>query len=167
MPFIKIPSALLTHESLLTWIRLNWPSQVVLSTGMSTLSQIERALELLPPKPYLMACTSVYPCPVDLLNLRSMQALRSKFDCPTGYSSHAVSPVPALVAAALGADMVEVHVTLDRTMWGTDHAASLEPDALRWLVKHIRTLPLMMGDGKKVIYSEERPALTRLRGTTV
>lgn len=162
-PAYKIASASLTDDDLLRFIRdLNAPA--ILSTGMSTLAQIDHAMGLLDNKNViLLHCTSTYPSSLDELNLSLIPVLKERYGVPVGFSSHAVGPVPALMAAVLGACMVEVHLTLDRTMWGTDQAASLEPAALSWLVKHIRSIPAILGDGVKTVYDSELPVLAKLR----
>jgi N-acetylneuraminate synthase len=164
-PCYKVASASITDHGLLRHIASKG-RPVILSTGMSTLEQIEDAVigELATVPLVLLACTSTYPCPPEELNLRFIQTLQAEFPgVPVGFSSHAVSPVPPLVAASLGACMVEAHITLDRSMYGSDQAASLEPSGFAWMVKHIRSLEHIMGDGVKRVYESEIPVRDKLR----
>jgi len=113
----------------------------------------------------LLIChtTSSYPCPPDELNLRMIQTLQEAFDCPIGYSGHEVGLVTSAIAVGLGACLVERHVTLDRAMWGTDQAASVEPQGMRTLVKYIRVTEKALGDGVKHVYDSEQSILKKLR----
>ena len=111
----------------------------------------------------IMHATSAYPCPPDELNLKMIQTLRSKFDAPIGYSGHEVGLVPSAVAVAMGACAVERHITLDRALWGSDQAASVEPGGLQKLVKYIRVTEQALGDGVKHVYESEMPSLRKLR----
>ena len=112
----------------------------------------------------LTHCTSTYPCEPDQLNLRMVQTLRSEFpNIPIGYSGHEVGLVPSAVAVALGACLVERHITLDRAMWGSDQAASVEPAGFERLVKYIRVTEQSLGDGVKKVYDSELPSLKKLR----
>jgi N-acetylneuraminate synthase len=111
----------------------------------------------------LTHATSAYPCEPEELNLRMVETLRAEFPCPVGYSGHEVGLVPSAVAVALGACMVERHITLDRAMWGSDQAASVEPGGFERLVKYIRVSELAVGDGVKRVYASEQPSLKRLR----
>lgn len=159
----KIPSALLTdHELLRAYRAAGRP--LILSTGMSTLEEIEQAVSLLGQNDLILChTTSSYPCPPDELNLRMIQTLRSKFDCPIGYSGHEVGLVPTAVAVALGACLVERHITLDRAMWGSDQSASVEPQGLKHLVKYVRVTEKSLGDGVKKVYDSEKSSLSKLR----
>ncbi|MGV8049438.1 MAG: N-acetylneuraminate synthase family protein [Anaerolineaceae bacterium] len=162
-PAHKIPSALLTdHELLRAYRAAGRP--LILSTGMSTLEEIEQAVSLLGQNDLILChTTSSYPCPPDELNLRMIQTLRSKFDCPIGYSGHEVGLVPTAVAVALGACLVERHITLDRAMWGSDQSASVEPQGLKHLVKYVRVTEKSLGDGVKKVYDSEKSSLSKLR----
>jgi N-acetylneuraminate synthase len=112
----------------------------------------------------LMHCTSTYPCEPEELNLKMVETLRREFpDLPIGYSGHEVGLVPSAVAIALGACMVERHLTLDRAMWGSDQAASVEPGGFERLVKYIRVTEAALGDGVKKVYESEKGSLKRLR----
>ena len=162
-PTHKIPSALLTDKELLRAHRATG-KPIILSTGMSTMEQIREAVDLLG-EDNLVLChtTSSYPCPPEELNLRMVQTLREAFRCPIGYSGHEVGLVPTVVASALGACLVERHITLDRAMWGSDQSASVEPQGLASLVKYIRVTERSLGDGIKRVYDSELSSLSKLR----
>jgi N-acetylneuraminate synthase len=159
----KIPSASLTDHSLLRHARAT-RRPLILSTGMSTMQQIRAAVEVVGLKDLiLLHATSTYPCEPEELNLAVIQTLRREFDCPIGYSGHEVGLVPSAVAVAMGACMVERHITLDRAMWGSDQAASVEPGGFERLVKYVRVTEQALGDGVKRVYDSELPSLRRLR----
>jgi N-acetylneuraminate synthase len=159
----KIPSASLTDHALLRHARATG-RPLILSTGMSTMEQIRAAVEVVGLKDLiLLHATSTYPCEPEELNLTAIQTLRREFDCPIGYSGHEVGLVPSAVAVAMGACMVERHITLDRAMWGTDQAASVEPGGFERLVKYVRVTEQSLGDGVKRVYDSELPSLRRLR----
>ena len=107
--------------------------------------------------------TSAYPCPTSELNLRMLETLKSEFCTPVGYSGHEVGLPTTIAAVALGACYVERHITLDRAMWGSDQAASIEPAGLERLVKYIRVVEEALGDGRKRVYASELPIKNRLR----
>ena len=162
-PCFKVPSALITSRGLLETI-YETGRPVMLSTGMSTMDQIQRAVNLFELKRLLLAhSTSTYPCPKNELNLRMLKTLKKSFNCPIGYSGHEVGLATTVAAVVLGACFVERHITLSRSMWGSDHAASVEPTGLMKLVKDIRGVEMAMGDGSKCVYESEMPALQRLR----
>ncbi len=162
-PCYKIASASLTDDDLLRYIdRAGKP--MMLSTGMSTMEQIRHAVSLLDSRRLLIAhSTSSYPCKPPELNLHMIDTLRKEFDCPVGYSGHEVGLQTTLAAVALGACFVERHITLDRAMWGSDQAASVEPGGLMRLVRDIRVIESAMGDGIKRVYESELPLIKRLR----
>jgi N-acetylneuraminate synthase len=163
VPCIKIPSAALTDHDLVRHVRRTG-KPVVLSTGMSTLDQIRATCALLDPgKLILLHTTSTYPCAPAELNLRAIRTLRDAFGFPTGYSGHEVGLQTTYAAVVLGACFVERHITLDRAMWGSDHAASVEPQGLMRLVRDIRTIEASLGDGIKRVYESEVPIIKRLR----
>ncbi|NMB68352.1 MAG: N-acetylneuraminate synthase [Chloroflexi bacterium] len=159
----KVPSASLTDHDLLRKLRTTG-RPVILSTGMSTIEQIRRAVPLLDID-NLVIChtTSAYPCDPEELNLRMVQTLKAEYPCPIGYSGHEVGLIPSVVAVGLGACMVERHITLDRAMWGSDQAASVEPGGFERLVKYIRVTEAALGDGLKRVYESELSSLKKLR----
>ena len=162
-PAHKIASASLTDVGLLKAVRATGRT-VILSTGMSSLDQIDGAVDVLGSDNVLVAhCTSTYPCDPEQLNLRMIGTLRDRYRCPIGYSGHEVGLPTTVAAVALGACFVERHVTLDRAMWGSDQAASIEPEGLARLVKYIRVTEAALGDGSKRVYDSERPLMERLR----
>ncbi len=164
-PCHKIPSASLTDLNLLRHAR-STGRPLILSTGMSTMEQIRVSVETLGTKNLMIAhATSTYPCEPFELNLRMIQTLRQAFPCPIGYSGHEVGLVASAVAVSLGACMVERHITLDRAMWGSDQAASVEPGGFERLVKYIRVTEESLGDGVKQVYPSEEPSLRKLRRT--
>ncbi len=159
----KLPSAAITDLDLLRHVRSKG-RPVILSTGMSTTEQIRAAVETQDMDALLIThATSTYPCEPDELNLHMIETLKNTYACPIGYSGHEVGLVPSVVAVALGACLVERHITLDRAMWGSDQAASVEPGGFRKLVKYIRVTEEAMGDGVKKVYESELPSLQRLR----
>src|SRR5262249_10105653 len=161
----KIPSAALTDVGLLQRFRQT-SRPLILSTGMSTMHQIESAVGILGPENLLIThATSTYPCPLGELNLRMIETIRSRFECPVGYSGHEVGLATTVAAVCLGASLVERHITLDRAMWGTDQAASVEPRGLERLVEYIRDIEAAMGDGVKTVYESERAVMQKLRRT--
>ena len=163
-PAYKVPSASLTDHALLKYVR-KAGRPVILSTGMSTMQQIRKAVRVVGEEDLvIMHCTSTYPCEPEELNLRMVQTLRQEFPhSAIGYSGHEVGLVPSAVAVALGACMVERHVTLDRAMWGSDQAASVEPGGFERLVKYIRVTESSLGDGVKRVYESEKSSMSRLR----
>lgn len=151
----KIPSAQLTDHDLLRKIR-SLGKPVILSTGMSTMEQIREAVDVVGTDHLLIThTTSAYPCEPEELNLRAIQTLRDTFPVPIGYSGHEVGLIPSVIATALGACLIERHITLDRAMWGTDQAASVEPGGIERLVKYLRVTEQALGDGVKRIYESE------------
>jgi N-acetylneuraminate synthase len=162
-PAHKVPSALLTDHELLRALKKTG-RPVILSTGMSTMDEIDAAVEILGDDNLLIChTTSSYPCPPEELNLKMIQTLRDRFDCPIGYSGHEVGLVTSAVAVAMGACLIERHVTLDRAMWGSDQAASVEPQGIRTLVKYIRVTEKAVGDGEKQVYESEQSSLSKMR----
>jgi N-acetylneuraminate synthase len=163
-PAYKLPSASLTDHALLKHVRKTG-KPVILSTGMSTMEQIRKAVKAAGDENLvIMHCTSTYPCEPHELNLNMVRTLRNEFPHnPVGYSGHEVGLVPSAVAVALGASLIERHLTLDRAMWGSDHAASVEPGGFERLVKYIRVTEQSLGDGVKKVYDSERPSLKKLR----
>ncbi len=162
-PAYKIPSASITDHKLLRYVRKTG-RPLIISTGMSTMEQIRAAVQVVGAENLVIThCTSTYPCEPEELNLRMIQTLRNEFPCPIGYSGHEVGLVPPQVAVALGACMIERHLTLDRAMWGSDQAASVEPAGFERLVKYVRTAETSLGDGVKRVYASEMSSLKKLR----
>jgi len=164
-PCHKVASASVTDLALLRKIGTTG-RPIIMSTGMSTMTQVADAVQTLDSDQLLIAhSTSSYPCPIDALNLRMVETLRRLYpQCPIGYSGHETGLVPTWAAVALGATFVERHITLDRAMWGSDQAASVEITGLRRLVGAIRDLEIALGDGVKRIHESEIPSIRRLRG---
>jgi N-acetylneuraminate synthase len=162
-PFYKIASAAVTdHDLLRRHCETGRP--LVLSTGMSTMNEIHAAVDLIgTERLVLVHSTSAYPCPLEELNLKMIATLRESFDCPVGYSGHEVGLPTTVAAVTLGASYVERHITLDRAMWGSDQAASVEPGGFERLVKYIRAVEKGMGDGVKRVYESEIPVMKKLR----
>jgi N-acetylneuraminate synthase len=159
----KIPSASLTDKKLLLHTR-ETGMPVILSTGMSTMQQIKTAVKMLGEENLLIThATSTYPCDPEELNLKMIRTLEDTFTCPIGYSGHEVGLIPTVVAVSMGASLVERHITLDRAMWGSDQAASVEPGGMERLVKYIRVTEQALGDGIKRVYDSEVPSLRKLR----
>jgi len=159
----KIASASITDDNLLSmYKKIGRP--VIISTGMSTMDQINHAVSILDKSKLLIAhTTSSYPCSPSELNLKMIQTLKGKFNCPVGYSGHEVGLQTTYAAVVLGASFVERHITLDRAMWGSDQAASVEPGGLIRLVRDIRVIEDAMGDGIKKVYDSELQMIKRLR----
>jgi N-acetylneuraminate synthase len=164
-PCYKAASASLTDLALLKEMKATG-KPLIISTGMSTGEEIEIAVSTLGEGNLLLAhSTSSYPCPTEELNLRMINTLDRKYDCPIGYSGHEVGLQTTLAAVVLGARFIERHITLDRAMWGSDQAASVEPWGLMRLVRDIRVIETAMGDGVKRIYDSEMKAREKLRRT--
>jgi N-acetylneuraminate synthase len=163
LPVYKIASASLTDDDLLRHIR-NTGKTVILSTGMSTYDEIDHAVAVLGTEDLiLMHATSTYPAAYEELNLRAIPTMMSRYALPVGYSGHETGIPTSVCAAALGACCVERHITMDRAMWGSDHAASLEPNGITRLVRDIRLWEKSMGDGIKRVYERELPIIKKLR----
>jgi len=159
----KIASASVTDLGMLSKIR-ETGKPVILSTGMSTIEQIDKAVETLGTENLsLMHATSTYPLPPEEANIRMITTLKERYGVPVGYSGHETGLQISIAAVALGAVSIERHITLDRAMWGSDHGASLEPKGFVSLVRDIRILEQAMGDGVKRIYPGELAPLSKLR----
>ncbi|HEY5156875.1 MAG TPA: N-acetylneuraminate synthase family protein [Anaerolineales bacterium] len=162
-PAYKIPSAALTDHKLLQHTRKT-KRPMIISTGMSTMEEIRAGVSQVGTEDLVIThCTSTYPCEPEELNMRMIQTLRDEFSCPIGYSGHEVGLIPPVVAVSLGACLVERHLTLDRAMWGSDQAASVEPGGFERLVKYIRVAESSMGTGEKRVYESEMSVLKKLR----
>jgi N-acetylneuraminate synthase len=159
----KIASATLTDMALMKHTNATG-KPIIISTGMSTMEEIDQAISAFDPDRLLIAhATSTYPCPPEELNLRLIPVLKEKYDYPIGYSGHEVGLQTTCAAVALGACFVERHITLDRAMWGSDQAASVEPHGFTRLVRDIRTIEQAMGDGVKRVYESEKRIKAKLR----
>lgn len=162
-PCYKIASASLTDDNLLKYTKSKG-KPIILSTGMSTMEEIRHAVSILgEDNLIIMHCTSTYPSNSDEMNLRVIQTFREEFSCPIGYSGHERGITPSVLAVALGACVVERHITIDRTNWGSDQAASLETAGLYHMVRDIRQTPVVLGDGVKIVYPRELPIIDKLR----
>ena len=169
VPAFKIASADLTNLPLLKHISKKG-IPIILSTGMSTIEEIEDAVNLIGEhndELILLHCVSTYPSEFKGLNLRVMNALKERFDVLVGYSGHERGIAVSEASVALGAVMVERHFTIDRTLPGPDHAASLEPTGLEKLVRDIRNIELSMGDSAKKIHRDEKPIRDKLAKSLV
>ena len=163
IPVHKIASASLTDDSLLRHIRRTG-KPIILSTGMSTYTEIDHAVEVLGKEDLiLLHATSTYPASYDELNLRAIPTMAARYGVPIGYSGHETGIPTSVCAAALGACCVERHITMDRAMWGSDQAASLEPNGISRLVRDIRLWEQSKGDGIKRVYEREVPIIKKLR----
>jgi len=165
LKYNKIASPMLTHRDLLKEVAEE-RKPTFISTGMSTYEEIDVAVKLFRSHdcPFvLMHCISEYPAQEKSLNLRCLHELRQRYNCPVGYSGHEVTMVPGVIAVAMGAVAVERHITLDRAMYGSDQAASLERRGLESMVGYIRTIPIVIGDGIKRITSSEQANAEKLR----
>ena len=161
--FLKIASASLTDSSLLIEHK-NTNLPIILSTGMSTMEQIEKAINILERKNLiLLHCTSSYPCKIEELNLKAINTLIEKFSLLVGYSGHEVGLATTVSAVALGSCVIERHITLDRSMWGSDQSASVEPIGFKKLVNNIRATEMALGDGIKIVYQAEKDIIKKLR----
>jgi len=166
LKYNKVASAMLTHRELLETIA-NEGKYTFVSTGMSALTQIKKAVQIFENKkcPFeLMYCNSTYPMPLEEANLNSMLSLKKTFDgVKVGYSGHEAGLIVSCAAVAMGATSVERHITLDRTMYGSDQAASVELGGLRRLVEYIRDIEAAMGDGFKIVSEKEKSIAKKLR----
>jgi len=162
-PVYKVASASLTDDNLLRHIRKTG-KPVIASTGMSTYAEIDHAVEVLGKENLiLMHTTSTYPAKYEQLNLKAIPSMIDRYGIPVGYSGHETGIPTSVAAAVLGACCVERHITMDRAMWGSDQAASLEPNGISRLVRDIRLVEQSMGDGIKRVYEEEIPVMKKLR----
>ncbi len=163
VPAYKIASASMTDDNLLRHTRAQG-KPILMSTGMSTLEQVDHAVELLGKEDLVVLhTTSTYPALYEELNLRVIPLLRQRYNVPVGYSGHETGLSTSIASVALGACMVERHITLDRSMWGSDQAASVEPQGFMRLVRDIRLVETAMGDGVKRVIEREMPVMKKLR----
>ena len=162
-PCYKIASASLTDDSLLKYKRSK-KRPLIASTGMSSIEQIDHAIEVLGREDLvILHSTSNYPARLEELNLRVIPRLAERYGVPVGYSGHEVGLYTSLAAVVMGASLLERHFTLDRAMWGTDQAASVEPQGMARLVKDVRAVEEAFGDGQKIVYESELPIIEKLR----
>lgn len=162
-PVYKVASASLTDDNLLKHLRATG-KPIIASTGMSTYAEIDHAVDVLGKEDLiLMHTTSTYPAKYEQLNLRAIPSMIERYGVPVGYSGHETGIPTTVAAAVLGACCVERHITMDRAMWGSDQAASLEPNGISRLVRDIRLCEQSMGDGIKKVYDEEVPVMKKLR----
>jgi N-acetylneuraminate synthase len=164
-PFHKVASALLTNRSFIEAVASK-SRMTLISTGMATLQIIDEVVQIFQNAgtPFVLLHTvSTYPSPEADLNLSMIHTLQERYGVPVGYSGHEPSVSPSMVAASLGASVIERHITIDRTMYGSDQAASLEENGLRQLVSVIRKIPAMLGNGEKDWAPGEREVAEKLR----
>ena len=165
LQYNKVASAMLTHRELLEEVASEG-KYTFISTGMSTIEQIDKAVNIFDSAncPYeLMHCNSSYPMNVEDANLRTIATLREEFSCDVGYSGHETGLVISCAAVALGATSIERHITLDRSMYGSDQSASIELGGLRRLVNYIRAVECSLGDGQKIVTEKEKQIEKKLR----
>jgi len=165
IPFIKIPSPLITNIELLQFCKESG-RPIILSTGMSTLEMVDNAIRILGQKNIysILHCTSTYPSKPSELNIKCITALKERYPwTKIGFSNHYPGLMGMIMAVALGAEMIELHATLDRTSFGSDQAASIEPQGIFELMERIRLIDQMKGDGIKKIYGSEIPIIKKLR----
>jgi len=167
IPFIKIPSALLTDLELIKE-SVKTGKKIIISTGMSTIEEIDNAVDTIKKvnaeaQYAILHCNSTYPAPNDELNLNCIKTLKDKYNCEVGYSGHEFGLTTTIASVCLGATIIERHITLDRTMWGTDQMCSVEPQGLIKLVRGIKELNKALGDGKKIVTETEKPIREKLR----
>ncbi len=160
----KMASASLTDNALLEKVK-STGKPIMLSTGMSTLDQVKEAVQLTGTDNLLLAqSTSAYPCKLEELNLKVISAYKEMYpNVPIGYSGHETGLAPSLAAVALGATFIERHITLDRAMWGSDQAASVEIQGFSRLIGNIRDIEKSLGDGVKTVYESEKKSIEKLR----
>ena len=166
LPFIKMPSAMMTNEPLMR-AAAKTGKKIIFSCGMSTLDETDQAVRWMEEEGArfaLLHCNSTYPAPLEDLNLKCIQTLKERYSCEVGYSGHEFRLGTTVASIYLGATIIERHITLDRTMWGSDHLASVEPQGLIKLVKGIRELETALGDGNKTVTQGELPVRLKLRG---
>ena len=165
VPFIKLPSAMITDTELLK-AACKTGKRIIISTGMSSKSEVDNACSILKSNSKdfaVLHCNSTYPAPIEELNLSCIKTLKEKYNCEVGYSGHEFRLGTSVAAVYLGASIIERHVTLDRTMWGSDHMASVEPQGLFKLVSGIRELEKSYGDGIISVSESEKPVRDKLR----
>jgi len=162
-PCYKIASASLTDDELLKHTKSK-DKPIIISTGMSTVSEINHALKIIgQDNTIVLHCTSTYPSKLEELNLKVIDTYKKYLRCPIGYSGHEIGLLESVVAVTLGACVIERHITLDRAMYGSDQAASIEPQGIARLVKDIQEIPVILGNGNKKVYDSEEAIKKKLR----
>lgn len=165
LPFNKIASPMLPHIELLEMVA-DEGKHTFISTGMSKFEQVDKAVEIFKNKkcPFtIMHSVSIYPCPDKYCNIKMIEVIKEKYNCPVGYSGHDVGVLPSVLSVVLGAKAVEHHITLDRAMYGSDQASSLEKRGFELMIRDSRLVKKIIGDGKKIILSEEDKNRQKLR----
>lgn len=166
LPFLKMPSAMMTNEPLMR-AAAKTGKRVIFSSGMSTLEETDKAVEWMREESAdfaLLHCNSAYPAPISDLNLSCIKTLKERYNCEVGYSGHEFRLGTTVASIYLGATILERHITLDRSMWGSDHLSSVEPQGLIKLVSGVRELESAFGDGVKKVTEGELPSRKKLRG---
>ena len=166
LPFLKMPSAMMTNEPLMR-AAAKTGKRVIFSSGMSTLEETDKAVEWMREESAdvaLLHCNSAYPAPISDLNLSCIKTLKERYNCEVGYSGHEFRLGTTVASIYLGATILERHITLDRSMWGSDHLSSVEPQGLIKLVSGVRELESAFGDGVKRVTEGELPSRKKLRG---
>jgi N-acetylneuraminate synthase len=162
-PCYKIPSASLTDSKLLRALKATG-RPIIISSGMSTAEETKRAMEILgEDNVILMQCTSTYPCKDKDFDINVVNTYREEYDCPIGFSGHEPGFLDAVIATSIGACIVEKHITMDHSMWGTDQAASLDPNQLKECVKSIKRINIMLGGHEKKVHEAEQSTKDKLR----
>jgi N-acetylneuraminate synthase len=165
LPFNKVASTMLTHKTLIEMVAEEG-KHTFISTGMSNFDQIDRVVDIFRKKgcPFtIMHCISVYPCPDEWCNVGIVATLRKRYSCPVGYSGHEHGILPTVLAVSLGAVAIERHITLDRSMYGSDQSSSLEPRGLQLVVRDTRDIRKILGTGEKIVIPEEEKVAYKLR----
>ena len=166
VPFLKIPSPQITNNELLKEVACSgYP--VIISTGMSTWEIIDNAVKILDDNNAeyaILHCNSTYPAPHEELNLNIIPIMKERYNCIIGYSGHEYDLEPSVIAMALGAKIIERHITLDHNMWGTDHNSSLEVHAMDLLRKRVSNINNILGGTEKIITESEKNIMKKLRG---
>ena len=165
IPFIKIPSAKVNEKNLIKEACLTRKT-IILSTGMSTIEEVDEAVKILEKyssQYVLLHSNSAYPAPADELNIKCIATLKERYKCIVGYSGHEYGLEPTILAFSLGATVIERHITIDHNMWGTDQSSSVEVMGMDKLAKRIKNINIFLGDGKKIISKSEIPIRNKLR----
>lgn len=165
LKYNKIASPMLTHLPLLEHVAKQG-KKTFISTGMSSWDDIDTAVGIFRENncPFvLMHCVGIYPCPLEKLNLNMISVLRKRYQCEIGYSGHSPGALDAVIACVLGAEYIEKHITLDRAMYGSDQSASIESAGIEFIAKHCRHIPIMRGNGEKVIWDDEQKNADKLK----